>query len=727
MTLNIPYTFNDAQKPLASEINADFAAVKTGVDAANTEIDNFKKVVISVKNYATPVDAFSALDAQGGGSIEFPYSKYNESLSYTEKPYNPIIIEGNNSIIEATNANEYAITIDGYANWRALTINNIHITGATNTKNGILLGNVTTITGRLILNNVDTNYTDFGFRKLRGNEGNIFNGGVSNHDVYGYYAKDSLTAVMHAGCDIIDGRVFNASLSAAIVMCNTVAGGGQFVVRNSIFNFPYGMARMIIGTGLQWSPGVVFEDNHIESPNHYTAGATKPVLYGVDMVTGTNFITPNTDFTYDAGTGASTYVGNWYGDYFADAHIRIKGECLTYQRIVGNSTVTYEDVTLNDISNAEPIVTDSYDASISLKDVTFDRHIDFLIPYKVESVRRFHRDNGITGEATQASQRGAAFFYEPSGVIDATKKSLVSSALYANTDPSYRTPINKSQFFQESGLGLYTNTNMASVPTTYSTSYLTGNTKLLIPRYKYFVYGYSVKKLSDCSDNSLLRLYTYNNKGNNSIGTLKASKMTANKNYHLRGVGYQLSDNDIFSLAYMYSGLATTGGTEFHSYTLGDVWAVPFDTYDEALTFLNSKDLPLPYNMPSTRKAGEYWVSSAPTTGTWSPNSKALNSALATGGVEGWVAPATTYGTFGTLAGVTGDITISTALLTVNDVTNLYEGQYIAVVGMTGTKRISSINRTTKVITLDSVSNANVTGGAVSFVTPTLKTFGIVG
>ena len=41
--------------------------------------DNFKKVVISVKNYATPVDAFSALDAQGGGSIEIPYSKYNES------------------------------------------------------------------------------------------------------------------------------------------------------------------------------------------------------------------------------------------------------------------------------------------------------------------------------------------------------------------------------------------------------------------------------------------------------------------------------------------------------------------------------------------------------------------------------------------------------------------------------------------------------------------------
>lgn len=119
---------------------------------------------------------------------------------------------------------------------------------------------------------------------------------------------------------------------------------------------------------------------------------------------------------------------------------------------------------------------------------------------------------------------------------------------------------------------------------------------------------------------------------------------------------------------------------------------------------------------------GWAYSAAAPSTGTWALGDIAWHTAPASGQPIGWVA--TVAGTFGTLSGVTGDITTGTATLVVNDATNLKVGHYITIAGVSGVKRITTISGTT--ITIDSNANATVTGAAVAWQTPTMTGFGVV-
>ena len=99
------------------------------------------------------------------------------------------------------------------------------------------------------------------------------------------------------------------------------------------------------------------------------------------------------------------------------------------------------------------------------------------------------------------------------------------------------------------------------------------------------------------------------------------------------------------------------------------------------------------------------------TTWNWNPGS----------GVLCWVC--STAGTFGTLVGVTGDITSGTAALTVNTVTGLAVGKYITVAGVSGTFTILSI--VGLVVTLSGNANATVAAAAVAYKTPVFSTVNI--
>ncbi len=79
-------------------------------------------------------------------------------------------------------------------------------------------------------------------------------------------------------------------------------------------------------------------------------------------------------------------------------------------------------------------------------------------------------------------------------------------------------------------------------------------------------------------------------------------------------------------------------------------------------------------------------------------------------------------GTQGTLAGVTGGITINTKLLTVNSVSNLFPGAYITIVGVTGVKRIISISAL--ICTVDVNADATVAGAAVAYSPATFFSMG---
>jgi hypothetical protein len=81
---------------------------------------------------------------------------------------------------------------------------------------------------------------------------------------------------------------------------------------------------------------------------------------------------------------------------------------------------------------------------------------------------------------------------------------------------------------------------------------------------------------------------------------------------------------------------------------------------------------------------------------------------------SGWYV--VTGGTYGTLVGVTGSINIASKTLTVNDGTSLLRGQYISIVGVSGTKKITWVAG--NVVTIDVASDATVVGAAVAFVPP---------
>ena len=110
-------------------------------------------------------------------------------------------------------------------------------------------------------------------------------------------------------------------------------------------------------------------------------------------------------------------------------------------------------------------------------------------------------------------------------------------------------------------------------------------------------------------------------------------------------------------------------------------------------------------------------LTAPPTTRSWEQGSSIFNWSAAAGGAPGWVC--TTAGTFGTLSGVTGSITNGTKLLTVNTTTGLAVGNYITIVGVTGTKVISSILG--QVVTINSNADATVSGAAVAYSTPVWK------
>jgi len=109
---------------------------------------------------------------------------------------------------------------------------------------------------------------------------------------------------------------------------------------------------------------------------------------------------------------------------------------------------------------------------------------------------------------------------------------------------------------------------------------------------------------------------------------------------------------------------------------------------------------------------------------TWVYGSKVEKMNPVAGGTEGWIIIA--EGTFGTLnsGSTTGGITSGTAILTVSDNTELVEGQFITISGVTGNFIVESISGVT--ITLNTNADATVSSASVSFAAPTVKEYGAI-
>ena len=107
-----------------------------------------------------------------------------------------------------------------------------------------------------------------------------------------------------------------------------------------------------------------------------------------------------------------------------------------------------------------------------------------------------------------------------------------------------------------------------------------------------------------------------------------------------------------------------------------------------------------------------------PTAGNWLKGERIDYLETDAGGYGG--VACTTSGTVAAaLAGVTASITSGTKDLTVSSSAALTVGQFIAIAGVTGAKRIVAINNTA--VTIDSNADATVSGAAVTFSAPVFK------
>lgn len=128
---------------------------------------------------------------------------------------------------------------------------------------------------------------------------------------------------------------------------------------------------------------------------------------------------------------------------------------------------------------------------------------------------------------------------------------------------------------------------------------------------------------------------------------------------------------------------------------------------------------------PNIRGACQQWrnLPSAPTSGTFTTGETYTIGAPTNNTVYQRIIAA--GGTIGTLAGVTGSMTIGTPTLTVNDGTLVPLGAFIAVAGAISPKN-RVIAKNGNVLTLDGNASATVSSAAVSYVGPALRDFGYV-
>jgi len=102
-----------------------------------------------------------------------------------------------------------------------------------------------------------------------------------------------------------------------------------------------------------------------------------------------------------------------------------------------------------------------------------------------------------------------------------------------------------------------------------------------------------------------------------------------------------------------------------------------------------------------------------PTQGTWNAGDVIFNSSSS----AGW--KCSVDGTAGTLPTTTAATTNGSTTITLSTLVNVEEGQYVAIAGVTGTKKIVSIDRNNATAIINVAANATVAAGAVSFVAPT--------
>lgn len=276
------YTFVDGNKALAAEINQNFEQLRSGHNTNDTRISDIETINnVNVKNNEAlgngttdDTTAFNTTIADDSKFFNIPEGNY--IINGVQTNSENIFGQGSGSQLSATTAGHIPLKLGRNPNgdWFFRKVSDLYIRG-NNTGACVEFSNAGTnneLSGRVVFDTVK--FKESHISKPTGNIGNRFNDcAFDGNSDFAYKAVGSTSPVMHAGCDVFNACHFQDKTKAAIYIDGaSVDGTGQTVFNQPIIESNSGFGVFVKnysdndGHGLAYTPFVLrdawFESNH---------------------------------------------------------------------------------------------------------------------------------------------------------------------------------------------------------------------------------------------------------------------------------------------------------------------------------------------------------------------------------------------------------------------------------------------------------------------------------
>ena len=260
--------FTTGTKAKASEVNDNFETLREGHNINDGRIEDIEtsNIVNVVKDGAIADDVTDDTEAfqktaDDADSFEIPEGSY--IVGNIQSDTNNIRGQGQKSYLYASEAGKYVLVLGrNNEDWVRRLISNLYMRGNSTggcVKFGSNNGD-TEYAGRVIFD--ACNFKEGEVYKPAGNIGNVFRA-CTWHGTgeYGYRAignvADGSSDVMHVGCDYLkDCKISNKTLAAIFIDGNSIDGTGQTIIENTILTSNPGFGIFVKDYGNNSSGGM---------------------------------------------------------------------------------------------------------------------------------------------------------------------------------------------------------------------------------------------------------------------------------------------------------------------------------------------------------------------------------------------------------------------------------------------------------------------------------------
>lgn len=211
-----------------------FGVIKTANGLYATVTSEYSNKLVS---YGTGTDAFISASSLAGqqNTIHFPYGENEATYVFR---YNEIKGEGTGTVLKGSSDVAPTVTVQrklGTEDWDFWKISDLKIVGKSRLANAcVQFDPADPFAGRALFDNVTFKLAQKGVEKPTGNIGDGYYGCNFQDLDFGWYAKSSKTPVMHTGAVTFQQTNWDVIEKACIKATDEVDGPGAITVRDSL-------------------------------------------------------------------------------------------------------------------------------------------------------------------------------------------------------------------------------------------------------------------------------------------------------------------------------------------------------------------------------------------------------------------------------------------------------------------------------------------------------------